>query len=121
MIFISKNLQSLKKNKKGGSALEICLRFLAGFLPKLARQNPKHRDYPAKIGTNTQPTMPCRACKGPVRGPYLFGRRRCSGSAWANRTGLMWLSVFSRNLKVKNANNFTFFNYFKKGTIGINT
>ena len=36
----------------------------------------------------------------------LAGRKgrkggRCSGPAWANRTGLIWFSILSRNQKLK--------------------
>ena len=57
----------------------------------------------------------------PVRNPYQFGCGRCNGPAWANCTGLIWLSVLSRNQKFKHANKQTFFNHFKKGTICINS
>ena len=50
----------------------------------------------------------------PVRDPYRFGRGRCSGPAWANRTGLIWFSVLSRNQKLKHVNKLTFLIIFKK-------
>ena len=66
----------------------------------------------------TQPTMLCRAYASPgglpVREPYRFGRGRCSGSTWANRTGLIWLSILSRKQKLKHANKLTFLIIFKK-------
>ena len=49
-----------------------------------------------------------RALQGlPVRDPYRFGRGRCSGPAWVNRTGLIWFSVLSRNQNLKHANKLT--------------
>ena len=40
--------------------------------------------------------------------PYRFGRWRCCDPAWANRTGLIWFLVLSRNQKLKHANKLTF-------------
>ena len=50
----------------------------------------------------------------PVREPYRFGRGRCSGPTWANRTDLIWLSILSHNQKLKHANRLTFLIIFKK-------
>ena len=50
----------------------------------------------------------------PVRNPYRFGRGCCSGTAWANRTGLIWFSVLSRNQKLKYANELIFLIILKK-------
>ena len=58
---------------------------------------------------------PMRAPRGvPVRKPYRFGRGRCSGPTWANRTGLIWVSILSRNQKSKHAIKLTFLIIFKK-------
>ena len=58
---------------------------------------------------------PIRVLRGlPVREPYRFGRGRCSGPTWANRTGLIWLSISSRNQKSGHANKLTFLIIFKK-------
>ena len=58
---------------------------------------------------------PMRVLQGlPVPDPYQFGRGRCSGPAWANRTGLIWFSVLSRNQKLKYANKLTFLIILKK-------
>ena len=59
-----------------------------------------------------QPSQQCYA--GPVRDPYRFGRGRCSGPAWANRTGLIYFSVLSLNQKLKHANKLTFSIILKK-------
>ena len=40
--------------------------------------------------------------------------RRCSDPTWANRTGLIWLSILSRNQKLKHANKLTFLIISKK-------
>ena len=53
------------------------------------------------------------AMQGPC-GPYRFGRGRCSGPTWANRTGLIWLLILRRNQKLKHANKLTFLIVFKK-------
>ena len=50
----------------------------------------------------------------PVQGPYRFGGGRCSGPTWVYRRGLIWLSVFSCNLKKKDPNKFTFLIVSKK-------
>ena len=58
---------------------------------------------------------PMRVLRGLlVREPYRFGRGGCSGLTWANRTGLIWLSILSRNQKLKHANKLTFLIIFKK-------
>ena len=58
---------------------------------------------------------PMRALRGlPVQEPYRFGCGRCSGPTWANSTGLIWLSILSRNQKFKHANKLTFLIISKK-------
>ena len=49
-----------------------------------------------------------------IRELYRFGRGHCSGPTWANRTGLISLSILSRNQKLKHANKLTFLIIFKK-------
>ena len=62
--------------------------------------------------------MLCRIRKSPVKaactGPYRFGCGCPSGQARGYRMGFMWLSVFSCNLKQRDANKFTFLIVSKK-------
>ena len=52
---------------------------------------------------------PMRVLRGlPIREPYRFGRGHCSGPTWDNGMGLIWLSILSRNQKLKHANKLTF-------------
>ena len=73
-----------------------------------------------KIITCTLPSQQCyagpmRAPQGlPVRDPYRFGGGRCSGLAWVNRTGLIWVSILSHNQKLKHVNKLTILIILKK-------
>ena len=80
--------------------LFIDLIFVTGVL----FQQPSQQCYAGSMG----------ALRGlPLREPYRFGRGRCSGPTWANRTGLIWLSILSRNQKLKHANKLIFLIIFK--------
>ena len=70
-------------------------------------------DTPDSLPSQQCYAGPMRVLRGlPVREPYRFGRGRCSGPAWVNRTGLIWLSILSHNQKLKHANTLTFFIIF---------